>query len=296
MRPRRKWSLRGMRTFCVAARLSSFSQAAEELFVTGSAVSHQIKSLEDELGERLFERQGRQLKLTRSGQLLFQELDPLMSQIDGVAQRWRDRSTRTPLRVSAQPFFSSELLLPRLKQFARQHAGIDIQLESSDESPQKHPSGTDISIRLFRQPPADLESELLFPLELVPACSPETAEAITGGEFFERPFDAIVHSVRSSAWRRWAHELGITLPEPAGIHKMDTMLAVVSGAEQGLGIALVPRRLAQGRFDCGRLIQLHQHSLKLTESYYLVYERPPGDDSPVALFRRWILQEFACLP
>lgn len=296
MRPYRKWSLRGMRTFCVAARLSSFRLAAEELFVTGSAVSHQIKNLEDELGERLFERQGRNLILTPHGQALFQELNPLLQQIDELAQRWQDRTTRRPLRVSAQPFFASELLVPRLKHFAQKNAGIDIQLESSDETPHKHPPGADVSIRLFRQPPDDLGSDLLFPLELVPACSPETAELIKGQRFYDFPFDAIIHSGRKNAWRRWAHQLSVTLPEPAGIHKMDTMLAVVGGAEQGLGIALVPRRLAQGRFDSGHLVQLHQHSLQLKESYYLVYEKPPTDDCPVALFRRWILQEFARLP
>lgn len=294
MRSQRRWSLRGLRTFCVAARHSSYRLAAQELFVTSSAISHQIKNLENEIGERLFERQGRSLVLTRVGQSLFLELDPLVHQIEAIAQRWQDGMAREPLRVSAQPFFASELLVPRLRQFAQNHAAIDIQLESNDETAEKHPSSADISIRLFRQPPGGLEADLLFPLELVAACSPDIAAELESEPFYSIPFNAIVHTGRPNAWRRWASQVGVTLPEPIGIHKMDTMLSVVSGAEQGLGVALVPRRLAQARFDSGRLIQLHQHKLELTESYYLVYRAPPSH--PVAEFRRWILQEFARLP
>ena len=294
MRTQARWSLRGLRTFCIAARYASFSQAAERLFVTASAVSHQIKNLEDELGQKLFERKGRTLLLTRAGEFLFAELDPIMTQVDEVAQRWRAQQTRTPLRVSVQPFFSSELLVPRLKRFTESHPAIDIQLESSDEAPERHPRTADLSIRLFRQPPSDLAADALFPIRLTPACSAELAQKITDPqEFYREPFNAIVHTGRPNAWRNWAVSLGVELAEPISVHKLDTMLGVVSAAEQGLGLALVPKRLAQDRFDRGRLVQLHPTELTLTECYYLVYDKRRGEGSPVAEFRQWALQEFS---
>ena len=106
-----KLSLRGLRTFCAAARNESFRLAADELFITASAVSHQIKSLEKELGRTLFERNSRSLKLTDTGRAMFEEACPLMTQLDALAGKYRATDTRRSLRISVQPFFASEFLV-----------------------------------------------------------------------------------------------------------------------------------------------------------------------------------------
>ena len=128
-----KPSLRGLRTFCVAARLGSFRRASEELFVTASAVSHQIKSLEDELGEPLFARSNRDRVLTATGELLYAKLNPLIEQLDTVVSGFKTGSVRVSIRISVQPFFASEYFVPRLSEFAAQHPEIDIQVGTSDE-------------------------------------------------------------------------------------------------------------------------------------------------------------------
>ena len=148
-----KPSLRGLRTFCVAARHGSFREASEELHVTASAVSHQIKSLEDELGTPLFERNGRDRVLTSTGESLYADVSPLIEQLDSVVAGHKSDGVRSSIRISVQPFFASEYFVPRLSEFAARHPEIDIQVGTSDESTEKHPADSDLSIRLFRSPP-----------------------------------------------------------------------------------------------------------------------------------------------
>ncbi|MDH3432284.1 MAG: LysR family transcriptional regulator, partial [Gammaproteobacteria bacterium] len=143
-----KISLRGLRTFCVAAEHQSFRTASELLFITPSAVSHQIKSLEQELGEQLFDRNSRELSLTDTGQSLFEEISPLIDQLNTVAASYKKRGQRSLIRISVQPFFASEYFVPRLSEFTAAHPDIDIQVGTSDESAEKHPADADLSIRL----------------------------------------------------------------------------------------------------------------------------------------------------
>ena len=134
-------SLRGLRTFCVAARYESFRTAADELFITSSAVSHQIKSLEEELGEPLFDRTGRELSLTETGKSLYEDVSPLIEQLNSVVAKYKHGATSSSVRISVQPFFASEYFVPRLSEFTAEHPEIDIQVGTSDESAEKHPLG-----------------------------------------------------------------------------------------------------------------------------------------------------------
>ena len=165
--------MRGIRVFCVAARHQSYRLAAEELFISASAVSHQIKKLEDEFQVALFKRNGRAIELTVAGAALFAEIDRSVQRIDTAIGRLRDEFRKEHLRVSVQPFFASELFVPRLNEFTAKHPRIDINLETSNEVSERHPASADLSIRLFRTPPAGMTAERLFPLRLVPACSPQ---------------------------------------------------------------------------------------------------------------------------
>ena len=124
-----KTSLRGLRTFCVAAGHQSFRDAAEELYITASAVSHQIRNLEQELGQRLFDRGGSSLTLTDAGRSLYSDMNPLIARLDEVASDHKKSMSRTTLRISVQPFFASEYFVPRLSEFTADNPDIDIQLE-----------------------------------------------------------------------------------------------------------------------------------------------------------------------
>ena len=289
-----KPSLRALRTFCVAARYGSFKAAASELFITSSAVSQQIKSLEDELGIRLFDRGSRELALTEDGKALFDALRPLIEQVDDVVADFKRAGQRKSVRISVQPFFASEFFVPRLSEFTAMHPEIDIQVGTSDEAAEKLPADADASIRLFRTPPAGTRADLLFPLRMVPAGSKAFKKALKlKGNRIVSDFPLVVHETRPKAWQDWSRISGIEPPENAKITRLDSMIAVVRAAEQGIGAAMVPVPIAEQWFRQGTIVRLFETELVADVSYYLVSPEERADDVAVATLRRWILERFA---
>jgi LysR family glycine cleavage system transcriptional activator len=292
-----KISLRGLRTFCVAARYGSFRTASEELFVTASAVSHQIKSLEEELGEPLFEGSSRSRSLTETGKLLYADVSPLIDQLDAVVAGYKAGAISSSIRISVQPFFASEYFVPRLSEFTAKHPEIDIQVGTSDETAEKHPADADLSIRLFRSPPQDMPSNLLFPLRMVPAGSPEFMKKLTvKNKKIVSEFPIIVHETQPKAWAEWSSAAGIQLPENTKITRLDSMIAVVRAAQRGIGAALVPVPVGKLWFDEGSIVRLFKKELVTDLGYYLACDEGRADDESVILLRDWILQNFANRP
>ncbi|MEM7503418.1 MAG: LysR substrate-binding domain-containing protein [Pseudomonadota bacterium] len=290
---RQNTSLRGLRTFCVAARHENFRAAADDLYVTASAISHQIKTLEQELGFELFDRGGRSLSLTPHGHSLFEALRPLIEQVDDVVRDHRVRGGRQSLRISVQPFFASELFVPRLPEFTAKNPDIDIQVETSDESTERIPAGADVSIRLFSQPPENATAELLFPLRLVPAGSADFVERmIVRNNKIESEFPIIVHDTRPKAWSRWAKKHDIALPRNSKVIRLDSMIAVARAAERGLGAALIPVPLGNVWFDSGTLKKLFRNELIVDGGYYLITTPESQRKETVGLLRQWVLETF----
>ncbi len=287
-------SLRELRTFCVAAEHSSFREAAERLFITASAVSHQIRNLETELGRKLFERGVRSVSLTADGELLYNDAQPLLAELDTVLARFASNRARVALRISVQPFFASELFVPKLPEFRKRYPDVDLTVDTSDESSEKHPAHADASIRVFSTTPAGLASDALFPLRLIPAGSPEFYDSIrVRGKKIISPFPVIVHESRSSAWQEWERKTGFRLPRDRSVLSMDSMIAVARAAERGLGAALVPVQLSDSWFRNGTLVPLFEHELETRDTYYFVYRPERRSDDDVKLVREWVLQNFA---
>ncbi len=289
-----KLSLRGLRTFCVAAKHRSFRLAGEALFITSSAVSHQIKGLEQELGHQLFDRNSRELSLTDTGQSLYDDIRPLIEKLNEVAGSYKAGAVKSSVRISVQPFFASEYFVPRLSEFATQHPEIDIQVGTSDESSEKHPADADLSIRLFRSPPADLLSYPLFPLRMVPAGSPDFKKAMTvRNKIISSEFPMIVHEPRPKAWSQWADGAGITLPKDNKVIRLDSMIAVLRAAQRGIGAALVPVPIGDLWFKEGSIVRLFKQEYVADVSYYLACKKDRATEPTVRILRDWILQNFA---
>lgn len=294
MAAKAKISLRGLRTFCVAARHESFTLAADELFITSSAVSHQVKSLEQELGIQLFERSSRDLKLSETGRAFFDEVEPLIARLDDIASSYRKGGSTRSVRISVQPFFASEYFVPRLSEFTAEHPDIDIQVGTSDESSEKHPADADLSVRLFKTPPDNLASHLLFPLRMIPTGSPDFKKSIAVKQkAIVSEFPLIVHETRPKAWKHWSKSAGIALPKDSKVTRLDSMIAVVRAVERGIGAAMVPVPLADQWFKQGSIVRLFDKELVADVSYYLVYKEDRAEDPAVCLLRDWILQKFA---
>lgn len=284
-------SLRALRTFCVAAQHQNFRKAAEYLHITASAVSHQVKSLEDELGQRLFERKNGALELNTTGQSLFQKLDPLINNIDGIVANHRDVELGGTLRISVQPFLASEIFVPQLREFIQEHPEFDIVVDTSDESWDVHPEHADISIRVFRKPPLNLFSERLMPLRLVAAVSPELKSrlTITKGRI-DNPMTLIVHDTRADAWEGWQRVSNVKLPESTGILRLDSMIAVARAAERGMGAALVPVPMSCAWFESGSLEPLTDDVVDTGDAYYFVCDKENADTKIVSQLQAWVLQ------
>lgn len=275
----------------------SFRAAGEELFITASAVSHQVKSLEDAIGERLFDRKSRELRLTEVGRSLYEDVNPLIEQVDAVLARYRNEAAGSSIKISVQPFFASEYFVPRLSEFTDEHPEIDIQVGTSDESAEKHPSDADLSIRLFRSPPSDMPTNLLFPLRMVPAGSPEFKKQMTvRNKKITSEFPIIVHETHPKAWSQWADSSGIQLPEKSKAIRLDSMIAVMRAAQRGIGAALVPVPIGDLWFEEGSIVRLFKKDLVADVSYYLVCGVDRAEDDSVQLLRDWILQNFVDSP
>lgn len=290
----RQISLRGLRTFCVAARELSYRKAAEQLYVTPSAISHQVKRLEDELGAALFERINGRLALTDDGERLFSEIDQPLRAIDRAARQLQSRGRRRSLSLSVQPFFASELFIPRLGGFTRAHPDVDLNVDTSDETLEHHPSNADASIRLFRNVPPRLAATPLFPLRLVPACSAGLRDTRIGDVgALSRDIPLIVHNTRADAWAQWFAARGQKMPAGQRLVQLDSMIAVVRAAEQGLGVALVPLPLADAWFESGAIVRLAAEELVTEDIYYLVHDAASDNLEQIRLLNDWVLQTFA---
>jgi LysR family glycine cleavage system transcriptional activator len=286
-------SLKFLKTFQMAAKLQSFKAAAKELFVTPSAVSHQIKALEEQLGVPLFERGVRKLTLTDAGTQYLEHIDDMVAKLESVTERLRVRYGRSIIRLNVPPFFANELLLPRLATFSRAREGTDIRIETTFPTLKTHSPEADLSIVVGTGPWEGLTAHELFAQSFIAACAPEY--------LLENPIEKyadlngktlLQHEERRDAWERWALGLGISPIKPNRLIRLDNMSAVVLAAEQGVGVALVPFRLSANRFVAGGLVKLFEAELTTNESYVLLHRAEEHARQELQEFTQWILSEF----
>jgi len=286
-------TIRGLRTFCVAARHASFKHAARELCVTPSAVSHQIKDLEELIGESLFRRETRRIELTEIGVALAADLAPALEHLDQVVAKFIDRSRiRRVLRISLPHFFASELFVPQLREFTDVHPGLEIRVDSAIAGA-GHRTTSDVSVLLLSEIPDEVAAYELFPLSLVPACSRALARSLdpTDARTFAET-TLIVHEARPNAWNDWFAQAGIQPGETRVVY-LDSMFAVARAAERGLGIALVPVPLSRGWFESGALVRLSERELNTPDSYFFVHRAEDDSNEDIRALRDWTIAKFA---
>lgn len=292
LKPMRLPSLKFLKTFQVAAKLKSFKAAAEELYITPSAVSHQIKSLEEQLGVALFERGVRTLALTDAGSHYLEHISDVFSKLESVTEQLKVRYGRSIIRLNVPPFFANELLLPRLASFSQAREETDIRIETTFSAPKTHPPEADLSIVVGSGPWEGLTVHPLFAQRFIAACSPSF--------LLENPIDRpedlsgktlLLHEERRDAWERWASGLNIAPIKPNRLVRLDTMSALVLAAEQGVGVALVPSRLCADRFSSGGLVKLFPAELETNESYVLLHRPEDQARDDLQELTRWILSE-----
>jgi LysR family glycine cleavage system transcriptional activator len=283
-------SLKAIKTFQIAAKHSSFSVAADELCITPSAVSHQIKTLETQLGLPLFSRGARALALTDAGARYLEQIDDLFMRLDAVTEQLRARFGRSSVRLHVPAYFASEMLLPRLSEFSKLHDGIDLRIDTSGGHGRQHVAEADISVVVGTGPWNGLVAHPLFAQTMVPACSPELLA--------ERPVQRyedlnahtlLVHEARRDDWDRWATAVGIKELRPAQIVRIDSMSAATRAAEKKIGIALLPAELSRRKFTQGRLVRVFDDELVTQENYTLLVRAEDENRDDIRALCAWLL-------
>ena len=162
--------IRGLRSFCFAARSLSFKHAANELYLTPSAVSHQIKQLEEQLGIELFQRKTRSISLTTAGKNFFDAVSPIITMLEGTIDEFSQMQQNTNLTITLPEFFASELLMPKLSEWTSEHPNINLQMDTL-KTRKELTRHSDLSIVLSSGKPTEGLATELFNLEYIPACN-----------------------------------------------------------------------------------------------------------------------------
>ncbi|OZG74801.1 LysR family transcriptional regulator [Hahella sp. CCB-MM4] len=283
-------SLSALRAFEAAARYQSAKRAAEELSVTPTAISHQIRLLEDELGLALFVRKPRQLILTTQGKELQSVLSDSFDSIAAVVQRLKTKPERQAITLSTTPAIAVRWLLPWISRLRESHPKLDLRIHATHEVVELDGVTADLAIRYGKGDWPGLVAEKLFDNRFIPACSPKL--------HIRKPKDLcrypLIHFEPNNAksvpvdWEIWQHFAKVPgLDISAGPIFSDETHAV-SATLNGEGVALMSKALIMDELENGRLVQPFGPELK-AEPFHLVYPERRRKDPAIMSVRDWIM-------
>lgn len=288
--PARLPPLRSLRVFEAAARHQNYTRAAEELNLTHGAVSHQVQRLQGELGVRLFERDGRLMRLTESGRLLAADVRGALDALAASVQRLRERNAQNALTISVLPSFASAWLVDRLGDFLSRNPDIEFTLQSSRGLADFERDGVDVAIRYGVGPWPGLACEKILDDDVFPVCSPDFRDGRLPRSALEL-LEVPLLRLKSREWEHWFDALGIHAP----IHGPafdDTELSL-QAAMRGQGVALARGSLIADKLRSGALVEPFVQRVKARSAYYLVHPQSPPPRSSVQRFRLWIIEQIA---
>jgi LysR family transcriptional regulator, glycine cleavage system transcriptional activator len=300
---RRPLALGNLRAFEAVARRLSFSEAAQELFVTQSAISRQIKGLEDELGAALFVRGTRHVELTQSGQVLLRSVEASLPRIDASVRQIRQTRSRKRVSVTTFASFGSLWLLPRIEAFQREHPDIDIRVSAGDTIADLDDPELDLALRYCSPAQAPAGAVRLFGEILTPVVSRSLAEQIRRKQAppLARPADLAQHTLAEEddtkisteylSWRRW-----LTLYDQPGLQPkrwlyLNFTYQQVQAALAGHGVALARVALVFEALQRGELVEPFGAEGRIGSpyAYWLVVAEAGKSRSEVAQFCEWVL-------
>ncbi|MFT6207416.1 MAG: LysR family glycine cleavage system transcriptional activator [Colwellia sp.] len=277
----------------MASKCLSFKHAAAQLFLTPSAVSHQIKQLEEQLGFDLFKRGTRSIELTSSGKQFYQSIQPIIHQLESTISEFTHNQQNKTIVISLPEFFASELFIPQLSTWSEKNPEINLQLETIKSG--SEPSQiADLSIVLANgKPNASIVHEL-FPVRYTPACNKKLYKKLKSmGTSALRNTPLILHRSRPWSWHQWADNVNINDFDPKQIIQFDSMFGVARAAQQGMGIALVPLPISKTWFTEQLLVKLFDEELNTNDKYYLIQHENMENKTELTLFADWVKETFA---
>lgn len=288
---RRLPNLVALRAFEAAARHQNFSRAAEEIFVTHGAVSHQVRALEKELGVALFTRHGKRLAITPQGARFAQAVRNALLDMAVATQALREETRQKRLTVSAIPSFAARWLAPRLGKFIEQNPDTELILQSSVQLHDLVLDGIDVGIRFGQGHYPGLTVEKLMGDFYYPVASP----GYNRGRLPATPRQLKPAQLLRSdePWRPWFQAAGLQLTEPRGGVRFQDLSLLIRSAMDGDGIALVRHVVVAQEIASGDLVRLFDVAVKSPWDYYLACPPDALHKPQVQAFRNWLLKEIA---
>lgn len=288
--------LNSLRTFEVATRHLSFKDAADELCITSTAVSHRIRALEEWLGVKLFNRLTRSLELTKEGEAYAPLIHEAFSLLSDASNKLKQSNEGGDLMITSTMSFASNWLTPRLPSFYQANDEFNVSVEASDEAINLARSNIDVAIRYGEGGYDELHSQMLFTDLVTPVCRPELANTLkTPSDLLDVPrldYKWAGFNERDPSWIKWFHAAGLpqlNLPH-APVFSEEHM--VLSEAIAGHGVGLIGIVAAADAVQRGALVCPFPVALE-NRSYYFVCQPNSLHLQKVKAFRNWIISEAA---
>ncbi|MGK9050645.1 LysR substrate-binding domain-containing protein [Neorhizobium petrolearium] len=275
-----------LETFARAARLGSFSAAAEEGGVTHGAVSRQVARLERWMGVRLFSREARGVTLTPEGARFFARAEEALALLGDSDERWRPRRSKTVVRLSVTPSVASLWLFSRLPMLEANDIHLDMILEHrlADFS-----EGIDLAIRCGKGPWAGVRSLPLWQEKLFPIASPALAARLgpcpDAKALLEQP---ILHDSNIEGWRRWLAAEGVEYVPRGQDRRFEDYNLVIDACAQGIGIALARPPLVDAALASGRLVAVSERTIDHHLAFHLIRPNDALKGSAAEFARRFL--------
>ena len=283
--------------FEAAARHLSFTKAGEELYLTQSAVSRQMKELEGQLGVVLFQRRHRALALTEAGHQFYAAAAQALSTMRAATDRLRAQSGRKALAVTTTHSFAALWLIPRLAGFTRDHPGVDVRITADTKVVDLERDGMDVALRHGPAALAGPGAVRLFGEKVFPVCSPKLLKKNP----LEKPADLRNHvllqyddpDVRHPwlHWRTWLEVEGIAELRPAGSLSFSGYEQIIPAAVAGHGVALGRSPLVKDLIAEGRLVAPFKSQADPARGYFAIVSRNAAARPEVAAFLEWLKAE-----
>jgi DNA-binding transcriptional LysR family regulator len=278
-------STRALSALSLLASLGSLTEAANQLGVTRSALSHRIAELEVRLGVALVRKDGRRLSLTEDGEMLLSSMGDALDRIEAAVQPFR--RDRGQIRVSTVGTFASHWLIPRLPEFQTRHPRIEVAISTTTRPVDFKKENVDCAIRHGRGSWKGLASTLLFKETLMPVASPAIAERIPAKT---RSAPLIRARTRFVDWSKWQKTGRGFSKAPAKWLTVETRAQALDAALAGAGVALMDMAYIAAHVEGGRLKALAERPLQLQAGYYFVHAPDARGIHLVKLLRDWAVE------
>jgi LysR family transcriptional regulator, glycine cleavage system transcriptional activator len=297
-------ALNALKAFEAAGTSGSFTRAAELLNVTQSAVSRQVRQLEEQLGETLLERHHHRLELTGAGRALLRTLQQSFDRIELSVRAIQQKSNLNRLRVNVPPTFASRWLVPRLGRLRERHPELELSLTTRLADTLADSTALDCAIRFGDGEWEGLESSLLMHEQHIAVCSPAllAAHAENGAQLQNESLDltrcTLLHVLsgdnqRYLTWRHWLDAAHIEGVDTSGGHEFDLLDHAIRAAVEGLGITIADRNMIGPELASGELEQVLDVHVDGRQSYWFVVRPEQKNFGPLQRFREWLYEEMA---